>query len=151
VRDLRRALSFGPSLFEQCYVFRIPTHGRHYTPTANDRLVASQIAMKHHGAGAPALLTPPQRADNLVVERTFPVPVNDAGARASAAAAPMTTTLARAVLGPAAALWLAATKASAPAYASGWQSAVVEALKSWAAGSARKPWRQGGPFVPGLP
>ena len=36
---------------------------------------------------------------------------------------------------------LAATKASAAAYASGWQSAVVEALTSWAAGSARKPLR----------
>jgi hypothetical protein len=59
------------------------------------------------------------------------------------AAALMTTTVVRAApaLGPAAALWLAATKASAPAYASGWQSAVVEALMSWAAGSARKPWR----------
>jgi tRNA A37 methylthiotransferase MiaB len=67
VRDLRRALSFGPSFFEQCYVFRIPTHGRYYTPTANDRLVASRIAMRHHSAGAPALLTPLQRADNLVV------------------------------------------------------------------------------------
>jgi hypothetical protein len=67
VRDLRRALSFGPSFFEQRYVFRIPTHGRYYTPTANDRLVASQIAMRHHGAGAPAWLTPPQRADNLAV------------------------------------------------------------------------------------
>jgi len=79
-----------------------------------------------------------------------------------------TTTVVRAApaLGPAAVLWLAATKASAPAYASGWQSAVVEALMSlaatkasapayasgwqsavvealmsWAAGSARKPWR----------
>src|ERR1700674_138219 len=52
-------------------------------------------------------------------------------------AAPMTTTVGRAApaLGPAAALWLAAS------YASGWQSAVVEALMSWAAGSARKPWR----------
>jgi len=40
----------------------------------------------------------------------------------------MTTTVVRATpaLGPAAVLWLAATKASAPAYASGWQSAVVE-------------------------
>src|SRR6266566_356280 len=93
-------------------------------------------------------------------------------------AAPMTTTVVRVApaLGPAAVLWLAATKASAPAYASGWQSAVVEALMSlaatkasapayasgwqsavvealmsWAAGSARKPWRQGEPFVPGLP
>ena len=47
----------------------------------------------------------------------------------------MTITIRRAAtaLGPAAALWLAATKASAPAYASGWQSAVVEALMSWAA------------------
>src|SRR6266852_3978755 len=40
-----------------------------------------------------------------------------------------------------AALWLAATGASAPACASGRQSAVVEALISWAAGSARKPWQ----------
>ena len=67
VRDLRRALSFGPEFFEQCYVFRIPTHGRYYTPTANYRLVASRIAMRHHSAGAPALLTPLQRADNLLV------------------------------------------------------------------------------------
>src|SRR6266851_5139928 len=27
-RDLRGALSDGPEFFEQCYVFRIPTHGR---------------------------------------------------------------------------------------------------------------------------
>jgi hypothetical protein len=39
-------------------------------------------------------------------------------------------------LGPAAALWLAATEASARAYALGWQSAAVEAF--WAAGSARR-------------
>jgi hypothetical protein len=26
-RDLRGALSYGPEFFEQCYVFRIPTHG----------------------------------------------------------------------------------------------------------------------------
>ena len=44
-------------------------------------------------------------------------------------------------LGPAPALWFAATEASARAYASGWQSAAAEALMSWAAGSARKPWR----------
>ena len=30
-RDLRRALSYGPELFEQRYVFRVPTHGRYYT------------------------------------------------------------------------------------------------------------------------
>ena len=49
------------------YVFRIPTHGRDYTPTANYRLVASRIARRHHSAGAPALLTPLPPADNLVV------------------------------------------------------------------------------------
>jgi hypothetical protein len=37
----------------------------------------------------------------------------------------------------AAELWLGAT---APACASGWQSAAAEALISWAVGSARKPW-----------
>src|SRR5216684_3221832 len=59
------------------------------------------------------------------------------------AAALMTTTVIRAAPapGPAAALWLAATKASAPAYPSGWQSTVVEAPMSWAAVAARKPWR----------
>ena len=42
--------------------------------------------------------------------------------------------------------WLTA---SVPACAPGWQSTVVEALVSWAAGSARKPWQRRGPFVPG--
>src|SRR4029077_10570311 len=37
-RDLRGALSYGPEVFEQRYVFRIPTHGRYYTPTASYRL-----------------------------------------------------------------------------------------------------------------
>jgi len=32
-------------------------------------------------------------------------------------------------------------RASAPACASGWQSAMAEALMSWAADSARKPWQ----------
>src|SRR6266516_4004206 len=63
---------------------------------------------------------------------------------------PMTTTVPRvaSALGPAAALSRATAEASARAYASGWQSGAVEAF--WAAISARKPWRQGGPFVPGL-
>jgi hypothetical protein len=69
-RDLRRALSYGPEFFEQCYVFRIPTHERYYTPIANDRLVVSRIAIRHHGAGVPALLTPLLRAENLVVNTT---------------------------------------------------------------------------------
>jgi hypothetical protein len=38
-RDLRGALSYGPEFFEQCYVFRIPTHGRYYTPTIKYWLV----------------------------------------------------------------------------------------------------------------
>jgi hypothetical protein len=38
-------------------------------------------------------------------------------------------------------LWFAATDSSAPANASGWQSDVTEALTSWSAGSARKPWQ----------
>ena len=54
------------------------------------------------------------------------------------AAALMTTIVIRAAP---AALWLAATKASAPVYPSGRQSAVVEAPMSWAAVAARKPWR----------
>src|ERR1019366_3468743 len=33
-----------PEFFEQCYVFRIPTHGRCYTPTANYRLVDTRVA-----------------------------------------------------------------------------------------------------------
>jgi hypothetical protein len=32
------------SFFEQCYVFRIPTHRRYYTPIANYRLVDTRIA-----------------------------------------------------------------------------------------------------------
>ena len=56
---------------------------------------------------------------------------------------PMTITIRRVAtaLGPAAALWLVATEASARADASGRQSAGAEALMSWAAGFARKPWR----------
>jgi hypothetical protein len=38
-RDLRGALSYGPEFFEQCYVFRIPTHGRYYTRTIKYWLV----------------------------------------------------------------------------------------------------------------
>jgi hypothetical protein len=38
-RYLRGALSYGPEFFEQCYVFRIPTHGRYYTPTIKYWLV----------------------------------------------------------------------------------------------------------------
>src|SRR6267154_4938127 len=53
---------------------------------------------------------------------------------------------ARPIIRLAAALWLAATGASAPACASWRQSAV--ALTSWAAGSAPKPWQGHGPFVP---
>src|SRR6266436_4450663 len=56
---------------------------------------------------------------------------------------------ARPIIRLAAALWLAATGASAPACASWRQSAV--ALTSWAAGSAPKPWQGHGPFVPGSP
>jgi len=63
--------------------------------------------------------------------------VNGASAGASACAARMTTAFFR----YAAALWHSATGASTPACASGWQSAVAEALVSWAAGSARKPWQ----------
>ena len=37
-RDLPGALSYGPEFFEQRYVFRIPTHGRYYTPTDSYRL-----------------------------------------------------------------------------------------------------------------
>jgi hypothetical protein len=42
-RDLRGALSYGPEFFEQCYVFRIPTHGRYYTPTIKYWLVVRFI------------------------------------------------------------------------------------------------------------
>src|SRR5580704_4185888 len=41
--DLRRAPSCGPECFEQCYVFRIPTHKKCYTPTANYRLVEPRL------------------------------------------------------------------------------------------------------------
>ena len=44
--DLPGAPSCGPEFFEQCYVFRIPTHGRCYTPTANYRLVDTRIARR---------------------------------------------------------------------------------------------------------
>jgi len=54
------APSCGPEFFEQCYVFRIPTHGRCYTPNANYRLVDARIARS--GAAAMGL----QRAANLV-------------------------------------------------------------------------------------
>jgi hypothetical protein len=59
------------------------------------------------------------------------------------AAAPIIITVFRpaAAVGPAAALWLAATKASVPARASGWQSAVPEALAWWTAGPFRQPWQ----------
>src|SRR5438876_4684826 len=112
----------------------------------------------HHQARTPCRKSARSGLLHATTRARVVVPVNGASARASAAVAPMTTTVVLAArgLGPAAALWLAATKASASAYASGWQSAVVEALMSWAAGSGRKPWpqkswRQGGPFVPGLP
>ena len=70
-RDLRRALSYGPEFLEQCYVFRIPTHERYYTPIANDRLVVSRIAIRHHSAGVPALLAPLRRAENFVANTTM--------------------------------------------------------------------------------
>jgi hypothetical protein len=44
VRSARRSLSCGPEFLEQCYVFRIPTHGRCYTPTGNYELVGTRIA-----------------------------------------------------------------------------------------------------------
>jgi hypothetical protein len=52
-RDLLGALSYGPEFFEQRYVFRIPTHGRYYTPIAGDRLVvahASSAALARRAA-----------------------------------------------------------------------------------------------------
>ena len=92
---------------------------------------------------------PPDRLA-LRIGRIFPVPVN-ASARASAPAAPMTTTVFRpaAAVGPAAWLWLAATEASVPVRASGWQSAVREAQAAWA--FARWPWPSGAPSVLGSP
>ena len=41
-RDLCGAPPYGPEFLEQCYVFRIPTHGDVYTPTANYWLVDSR-------------------------------------------------------------------------------------------------------------
>jgi hypothetical protein len=41
--DLRGAPPRGPEFFEQCYVFRIATHGRYYTPAANYMLVDTRI------------------------------------------------------------------------------------------------------------
>src|SRR5258705_9426730 len=61
--DLRGALSYGPEFFEQCYVFRIPTHRRCYTPTANYRLVDTRIARSINPGVA---LTGLQPAANLV-------------------------------------------------------------------------------------
>ena len=61
--DLRGAPSCGPEFFEQCYVFRIPTHGRCYTPTANYRLVDTRIARSINPGVA---LTGLQPAANLV-------------------------------------------------------------------------------------
>jgi hypothetical protein len=58
--DLRGAPSCGSEFLEQCYVFRIPTHGRYHTPTANYRLVDTRI--EHPGAA----LTVLQLAANLV-------------------------------------------------------------------------------------
>jgi hypothetical protein len=43
-RDLPSALSYGPEFFEQRYVFRIPTHGRYYTPTDSYRLFIVRLA-----------------------------------------------------------------------------------------------------------
>ena len=51
------------NFFEQCYVFRIPTHGRCYTPTANYRLVDTRIARSINPGVA---LTGLQPAANLV-------------------------------------------------------------------------------------
>src|ERR1700716_4196237 len=68
----RTAPSIWPDMIygRHSYVFRIPTHGRDYTPTANYRLVASRIARRHHSAGAPALLTPlPVRTENSIRRR----------------------------------------------------------------------------------
>jgi hypothetical protein len=36
-RDLRSVLTCRPEFFEQCYVFRIPTHATYYTPSVNLR------------------------------------------------------------------------------------------------------------------
>ena len=43
-RDLRGALSYGPELLEQRYVFRIPTHKKYLTPTAIHRLGFVRLA-----------------------------------------------------------------------------------------------------------
>jgi hypothetical protein len=84
----------------------------------------------------PACMAPPY----YLHEQTLSGDPDISGEHRIFAPALMTTTVIRAAPGPAAALWLAAT-ASAPAYPSGWQSAVVEAPRSWAAVSARKRWR----------
>ncbi len=47
-RDLRGALSGGPQFFEQCYVFRIPTHGRYLY--ADCQLQASLRRSVRYGA-----------------------------------------------------------------------------------------------------
>ena len=44
--DLRGALSYCPKFFEQCYVFRIPTHGKYYTPTPNYKLVTIEASRR---------------------------------------------------------------------------------------------------------
>jgi hypothetical protein len=63
--DLRGAPSCGPEFFEQCYVFRIPTHRRCYTTTANYRLVDIRIAWSINPGVA---LTGLQPVANLVGE-----------------------------------------------------------------------------------
>jgi hypothetical protein len=69
-RYLRGAPSYGPEFVEQFYIFRIPTHGSVYTPTANYRLVDSRLGSFVRGACglvAPALFTALQPFDDLVV------------------------------------------------------------------------------------
>ena len=42
--DLTGAVAFGPELFEQCYVVRIPTHGDDYTPdVGKKRVIADDV------------------------------------------------------------------------------------------------------------
>jgi hypothetical protein len=61
--DLRGAPSCGPEFFEPYYFFRIPTHRRCYTPTANYSLVDIRIARSINPGVA---LTGLQPAANLV-------------------------------------------------------------------------------------
>jgi hypothetical protein len=42
-RDLCCALPHSPELFEECQIFRIPAHGRYYTPTVTYRPVVFRL------------------------------------------------------------------------------------------------------------